>query len=365
MNPMFHYRSALLAKIVASALLLLACIAGAGCAQQQESASESGSVAASILGQDISEQSITDYIENFRDVLGYSDDSSWASYLESNSLTPAKMREATIFEFASDIVIAQEAEKQGITVSESEVDDEIAEFRETMLATDDETWESTLEQYKTTEEELRERYKNGLLQDKVYEAVVPETEPTETDMSSYIQENLVGTTSKKFVAVYSPDYTTLQALLEEMNKEKTVAAGMELAKSKADGSTIIYEEYGWDIDSETTSAMKTELESLKVGQRSENLVSDGDVGAYEILYVTDSYTFSEDTKVSELDSSMQDVLKQLTKKRVWNLSCSSWLNEQVNNNIQMNDMPSGLPYDVEVTESSQESSSENQNKTDN
>lgn len=325
------------------------CAVGCTAGNQTSKAAQTDQVAASVLDQDITEQMVVDYIDSFRNTMGYTDDDSWAQYLEKQNTTPEKLRSATIYELAGDVVINKKAEELGVIVEDSEIDSEIAKFRESLYATDDDTWESTLETYKTNEEDLRARYKQNLLQEKVYKAVVGDVSATDADMNSYISENLLGTTTKKFIAIYGTAYTELQSVLETLKKAQSLPEAIEDVKNSANQTSVIYEEFGWDIDSETTTSMKTELSDLDVGALSKNLVSDENVGAYEILYVQDKYTFpTEGADVNNCPADLKTMVGKLAKNRVYTISCSSWLNEQLNNNLHENPMPSGLSYDVEV-----------------
>lgn len=342
------------AAVFAAVLFLVTCLAMGGCS----SSSSNDGVAATIEGEDITEQAVSDYIASFRDGMGYSDDSAWAKYLGDNNETAKDMRHTTIVQLASDIVIQKEADKLGLRATDDEIDQKVSEFRSSLMAEDDDTWNSTLEKYKTTESDLRERYRKEILKEKVFEKDVPKTDPTDQDIKSYIEENLAGVTTKRFEIFYNPDYTIMQKQLVKINKAKSKDAALaaarkssisvkQAAKAKS-GKKIVYEEFGWDVDPETTTAMKQELADLKKGGTTKVLVSDSDVNAYEIIHVLDSYTFpKKDPDVSELPASLKKMLSSLTQDRVWDISCNSWLAKQINDNLQENDMPQGLAYDVE------------------
>ena len=101
--------------------------------------------------------------------------------------------------------------------------------------------------------------------------------------------------------------------------------------------------------------MQTELAKLKAGEVSVDVASDSDVNAYEVIYVADNYTFpskADDIDVSMLPSTLKKMLSKRTQSRVWDISCSSWLSNQISANLSINGMPSGLSYDVDVDASS-------------
>jgi foldase protein PrsA len=339
----FSARNKAIAFLLSTALAVFVL---AGCSSGQAS----DTVAATVAGENIMESEVTAYIDSFRNTLGYSDDSAWAEYLGNQGMTPSQLRSATIYELAGDVVLKKKAEELGLSVSEDEVDTQINALRQALYATDDETWNSTLQKYGTNESDLRERYRLGLLEDKVYEQVVGEITPTDQDISSYIQENLLGTTTKQFSVFYGLGYTTLQSVLKGINDASSIPEGVEQAKQSVDNTNIFYEDFGWDLDPETTTYMQEELDELEVGQLTSNLVSDSEVGAYEIIYVTDSYTFPDTTApdVNALPDGLKKTLSTLAANRVYTLSCSSWLSEQLNNGLTENEMPSGLSYDVAV-----------------
>ena len=346
-------RKSFLHKVLAcvlSAALVLSCAVITACDK-----SAKDGVAATIMGQEITEQQVTDYIDSFRSVMSYTVQDAWKNYLEQNENTPEALRQTTIVELAGDIVIEQVSEERGIELDQDAVDKKIDALKETMAATDDESWKATLEKYQMTEDELRGRTGKEVLANQVYEAVVDKTDPTDQDIASYIHENMLGSTTKHFEVLYSANYPKLQAALDTIKKAPTTAAGFAAAKKKADGETIVYEDYGWDVDPETTTTMQTELAKLKAGEVSVDVASDSDVNAYEVIYVADNYTFpskADDIDVSMLPSTLKKMLSKRTQSRVWDISCSSWLSNQISANLSINGMPSGLSYDVDVDASS-------------
>lgn len=351
-------------RIIFAIAVLVMCSLLSACSSgfSMSSASANDGVAATIEGEDITEQDVSDYIASFRDGMGYSNDSAWAQYLADNNETASDIRHTTIVQLASDIIIQKEADRLGLSVTDEEIDQKVQEFRSNLMAEDDDTWNSTLEQYKTSESGLRERYRKEILKEKAFEKDVPRTDPTDQDIQSYIEENLAGTTTKRFEVFYNPNYSIMQNQLVKIQKAGSKKAALanarkyaigvnEAAKAKSN-KKIVYEEFGWDIDPETTTAMKQELSDLKKGNVSKVLVSDASVNAYEIIHVLDVYTFPEkNPDISKLPSSLKKTLSALTRERVWTISCNSWLAKQINDNLTENDMPQGLAYDIEPASS--------------
>ncbi len=121
----------------------------------------------------ITEQEVTDYINTYRSNYGMSDDSTWAYALMQQSLTPNSYRNTVINSMVSTKIIEREADKLGVTVSDDDITAAIEEIKTNMGITDDETWQSTLSQYGTTEDELREQERDSVLEQNLYEAAVP------------------------------------------------------------------------------------------------------------------------------------------------------------------------------------------------
>ena len=314
-------------------------------------------VAASLLGEDITEQEVTDYIQTFRETSEYTEESDWESYLEEKGLTAEQFRTNTIYELAAKVVIKHVAKENDIEIDDDAVQERINNMRTSFLAEDDETWKETLEKYNTDEKSLRERFEVQNLQQQVYNKLIDRVTPTDKDIKNYIKSNLLGSTTKKVFHIYASDYTTMQKMLREIQKSSTVAEGIKSAKKQADGKKIIAEDLSWDFVGNLTQDMSEKIEDLGKGEIADSLLSDS--SAYHILYVEDVYTFpKKKVNVNQLPKSIKKAASEAAEPDLWDTKCANWLRAQIESSIEINYMPDGLPYATDTSSSSEESSTD-------
>ncbi len=129
--------------------------------------------AAKINNSYLTEQEVDDYINQYRQSSGLSNDSTWAQMLIQQSATPSSFRTSIINTLTRSKIVADEAERLGVSATDEQIDAAIQELKDNMSITDDETWQQTLSQYGTTEDRLREQERESVNQDNLYEAAVP------------------------------------------------------------------------------------------------------------------------------------------------------------------------------------------------
>ena len=342
----------MLKKLAACLCTVLLCAGIVGCASQEP-------VAATVMGQSILESEVTDYIETFRSGMQYSSEQAWAGYLAAKGTDPEGMRKTTIYELAAPIVVRSKADELGVTVDESEVDAQVNAMRSSLLAADDETWNDELERYGTSEEKLRETYATKNLEQQVFAKVVGDAEATEADIRNYVGENLAGQTAKKIECVYGSGYTYMQAALDKAQKAGFGASGMKKIAAKADDKTTHYVQLGWDVNCELTQNMKNAIAKLSKGEMADSLLSEN--GVYYLFYVSDAYKFPlEPDKVDLSDASLKEALGELAAATLVEAQGSLWLQQQIEENTTVNDMPAGLSYDVDMDALSSSSAASSQ-----
>ncbi len=325
-------------------LLAFTCCFAAGC----NASDPNNQVAATVQGQEISEESVAEYIQNFRNGIQCDDDSAWKSYLEERNMTPEEFRSMTIQELASPIIVQNKADELGITVSDEEVSAKVDSVRSMLLADDDDdTWNSTLEHYGTTQEGMEDTYRKAILRSKVLEEVVGDVTPTDNDIKNYTEDKLLGQSTKKIWVLYSADYTSLQKTLRTVQNAEDRTATMSSLIKKPSSKSIDGVKLGWDINAELTDGMKEAIAELKKGDVVDALYSDGSL--YYLFYVEDSYKFpSKASKLGTLKGSLKSAVSELAAQELETSAGNLWLKQQIAEQTQVNDMPSGLSYDVEV-----------------
>ena len=332
-------------------LALSLCVVMTGCSSD----GSSDSVAATVRGQAIAEDEVTAYIDSYRSGVQCTDDESWAEYLADNGLTARDFREATIEELAVPIIVKAKADELGITVDESAVDAQVQTLRRSLLVEDDESWQEELARYGMTEEKLRENYSNSNLREQVFNAVAADVVPTDEDLRDYITQNLLGATTKKIACVYCSDYGYVYDAMEFAQGAKSLKAGMRKLKTRANEMGVNYADVGWDLNAELTSNMRNAIDHLGKGELADAPLSDG--GIYYLFYIEDAFTFPPDgSKVDLDDESLKAAVSDLASVALKGEVGSAWLQERIGEDVVINDMPSGLSYDVEPYGSNADSS---------
>lgn len=330
--------------IAAAAMLALLCAFACGCA----SASPDTQVAATVQGEDILEKDVTEYIEKFRSNIQCNEDTNWAAYLAGRDLTSEQFREMTIQEFSSAVIVKHKAEELGITVDDSEVQGKVNEVRIALLSdSSDELWNETLEHYGTTQEGMEETYRKALLRQKVLDQVIGDVTPTDLDIKNYVEEKLLGTKTKKLKVIFSSDYTRLQKVLRTIEGGASARKAFNAAMKKVDGKVVRTKDLGWDISAELTEAMTNTIADLKKGEFNTTLMSED--GNYYLFFVDDAYSFPKKiSEYKELAGSLRDSVSELAATELETSAGNVWLKQQIADETKVNEMPSGLSYDVEV-----------------
>lgn len=350
-----------LLKSVFALGLTAACVWGlAGCASSEESSNRTGGVAATIDGVEISEDEVTDYIENrLRVQQSLSDEDAWGTWLAENDYTPESLREAVIDMFVQRELITKGAEERGVTVDSSEVDSSM----DTMKGyyDSDEKWQSALEQAGWTEDAYRTEIELSLKMNKLQETFASGEEPKEEDLLSYAQmyaSAYDGAKRSSHILFDAGDEATAQEVLDKINAGELDFAEAATQYSKDTASAEKGGDVGWDAMSSFVQEYTDALNGLEKDQVSGLVTSEYGI---HIIKCTDVYqapkTTGEDgtekievTSVDQIPVEWQDSVKETLKAQQASTAYQTWLTEAKENaDIVINSMPEGLPYYVDMS----------------
>lgn len=139
--------------------------------QETEQQTLKENAAAVVNGTPISEQSVTDYIVDFRETNSLTSDEDWNQWMEENDYSTASMREEVINYFINQLILEKIADEQGIELAQSDIDAELEETK--ALFVNDEAFQEALANSNMTEEKyIEDVIKPTLLQEKLAEAVL-------------------------------------------------------------------------------------------------------------------------------------------------------------------------------------------------
>jgi len=347
---------------------IAACLfALAACGNNSNQAASS--VAATVDGEEIAEQKVTDQIQQIRDQSGLSEEEEWGNFLAQNSMTPSSVREQIIDTLVNDKLIVKGAAELGITVESSEVDEYVNQMKSNYG--DDEAWKSALEQAGFTEDSYREVITQSLYEQKASEHFEGNSEVTDEDYVKAAQDyasyyNGAKRSSHILFKVDDPKNET--AMAEARAQAESVLARIndgsldfaEAAKeySGDTGSAANGGDVGWDVLSSFVTEYTDALAGLELNQVSGPVQSEYGI---HIIKVTEVYNAPEDTStitsLDQLPAEFQESIKSMASSMNANTKYQEWvdgLKEKAT--IEIKDMPSGLPYDVDMSKYASSSS---------
>lgn len=356
---------ALLRKISVVGVSAACCIALVGCGGTNYG--YTGGVAATVNGAEIQEDTITKYIQDFRTSSDLTSDDDWGNWMKENSFDPATVRDQVIDYYVENELKKQACDEKGITVEQSQVDDEINNMKANYDS--DDAWKQALSSAGLTEDQYRESVEAGLL-DKALEDAVAGDAATADDSKVLEMLNTYytmfnGAKKSSHILFASSDTEKAQEVLDQINAGTLDFA--EAAKqystdtaSAADGGNV-----GWDAINSFVNDYTDALDGLSVGQVSGLVTSDYGI---HIIKCTDEFTCDgKATSLSAYPQEFVDYISNIVKDQNKSTAYSDWFsNYKAQADIQNNDMPENVPYNLDMTKyDNSDSSSDNSDDSNN
>lgn len=338
----------------AAALSAACCFAAVGCSQTKSDSGDvsvsdtSEGVAATVNGTEIGEKAVTSYIANFRSMSNLESDADWAQWLVDNNYTAADIREEVINYYASQELIRQAAEENDIKVESSEIDSQVQQMRS--YYDSDEDWQNALKQIGTTESQYRSLLEISMLQQALQEKVAQPEDPTDEELLQYAQmygTYYNGAKKSSHILFNSDDEATAQEVLDKINSGELDFAEAAKEYSQDEGSKEDGGNVGWDKLTSFVDEYQTALDGLEEGQVSGLVTSSYGI---HIIKCTQVFNAPEEvTSIDQLPSEFMDSIKSTLESSAKQQAYSQWYQDYKSNaDIQINDMPSGLAYDVSL-----------------
>lgn len=350
---------ALLRKISVVGVSAACCIALVGCGGTNYG--YTGGVAATVNGAEIQEDTITKYIQDFRTSSDLTSDDDWGNWMKENSFDPATVRDQVIDYYVENELKKQACDEKGITVERSQVDDEINSMKANYDS--DDAWKQALSSAGLTEDQYRESVKAGLLDKALEDAVAGDAATADDskvlDMLNTYYTMFNGAKKSSHILFASGDTEKAQEVLDQINAGTLDFA--EAAKqystdtaSAADGGNV-----GWDAINSFVTDYTDALDGLSVGQVSGLVTSDYGI---HIIKCTDEFTCDgKATSLSAYPQEFVDYISNIVKDQSKSTAYSDWFNDyKAQADIQNNDMPENVPYNLDMTKyDNSDSSSDN------
>lgn len=350
---------ALLRKISVVGVSAACCIALVGCGGTNYG--YTGGVAATVNGAEIQEDTITKYIQDFRTSSDLTSDDDWGNWMKENSFDPATVRDQVIDYYVENELKKQACDEKGITVEQSQVDDEISNMKANYDS--DDAWKQALSSAGLTEDQYRESVEAGLLDKALEDAVAGDAATADDskvlDMLNTYYTMFNGAKKSSHILFASGDTEKAQEVLDQINAGTLDFA--EAAKqystdtaSAADGGNV-----GWDAINSFVTDYTDALDGLSVGQVSGLVTSDYGI---HIIKCTDEFTCDgKATSLSAYPQEFVDYISNIVKDQSKSTAYSNWFNDyKAQADIQNNDMPENVPYNLDMTKyDNSDSSSDN------
>ena len=327
-------------------------------------------VAATVDGEEISEQKVTDQIQQIRDQSGLSEEQEWGTFLAQNDMTPTSVRKQIIDTMVDDKLVVKGAQELGITVEDSEADEYVNQMKSNY--NDDAAWKKALEQAGFTEDSYREVIKQSLYEQKANEHFENSAEMTDQDYVSAAQQYasyydgakrsshiLLKVDNKSDAAAMAEAKSKAEAVLAQVNAGTLDFADASRQYSEDAGSAANGGDVGWDVMNSFVAEYTDALDGLELGQVSGPVESEFGV---HIIKVTDVYKAPEDpttiTSLDQIPAEFQENIKSMASSISSNNKYQEWIDGlKEKANIEIKDMPSGLPYDLDMSKYESEKSS--------
>ena len=345
-------KTANLVKAVCVAGLAATCVLGlAACAASEDkpAAGYTGGVAATVNGTEIPEDTITAQIQMIRAQMSVDTEDAWGAWLAENGYTPETVREQIISGYADQELVRQGAAQKGVTVEDDDIE---AVLNATKAQYDsEEAWEQALKQSGTTEDDYRHNLEQQILVRNLYATFATNEEPSEEDVLTYAKMYVSSFDNAKrssHILFSAEDEATAQSVLDQINAgtldfvEAVQEYSTDSAAKEKDGDV------GWDKLSSFDAAYQEALDGLEKDQVSGLVTSSFGI---HIIKCTDVYKAPEElTSTDQIPTEFVEQLKSMVSQNNQSQAYQAWLDGlKEAAEIVVNDMPEGLPYDVDMT----------------
>ena len=225
------------------------CVAlGAGLVDCGGNGAGGGAVAATVNGQDIMEQTVTDYIANFRTSSSLESDEAWGEWMVANGYTPESVREEVIDYYVNQDLYDQAAKEYNVTVEQADIDSAMEETK--AMFESDEAFQEALEASSMTEESyIEDVIRPNLLQTKLAEAVAAQDTEGEGEDATLAQAQAM---SEQFNGAKRSSHILLTA--EEGEDDAALAARAQELLDQINAGEISFEDAASQYSTDTGSA---------------------------------------------------------------------------------------------------------------
>lgn len=340
--------------LAAAGLAVMCAFGVTACSSSQSSST--GGVAATVNGVEIPEDEVTNMIESIRSQAGLTDADKWGQWLANNNMTPESVRSEMIDSFVEEELIKEGAADRGLSVDSATVDSYVDSIKSNYGS--DEDWQNALSQAGFTEDRYRDTIETSLLQQQMLASFADEVSVDDDTMNQYASTfaSYYNGAKRSSQILFSADDTdTAQSVLDQLNAGTLDWDTAVKQYSTDTASAANNGDVGWDKLNSFVTEYTNALANLDKGQTSGLVTSQYGI---HIIRCTDVFDGSDVTTYDQLPQEFQDSLRTMLTSSAEQTAFSNWLQQaEQSADIVKNDMPSGLPYSVDMSKYSASSSS--------
>lgn len=346
-KPKFFKAVAAVGVAAACSVSLFACQGGGA----------AGGTAATVNGTAIPEEQVTNTIQTVRAQSGLDSEDAWGQFLAANSMTPESVREQIIDSFINQELVKQGAAELGITVESAEIDTYVDSMKANFDS--DEAWKQALSDAGFSEESYRESIASSLLTQGVGNYFEEKAVPTDEDAveSAKTYASYYDGSKRSSHILFKVDDPSDEAAMEAAREKAQsvldqINAGLDFAEAAKqysdDTSAANGGDVGWDRVSTFVSDYQSALSDLELDQVSDLVETEYGI---HIIKCTDVYTAPENiTSLDQLPAEFRETVASMSKSVKANNDYNAWLEGlRENADIVINDMPSNVPYNVDMS----------------
>ena len=352
-----------LGKMLAACALVSACTLGAlaftGCSSESDEltidSGLTGGVAATVNGEEISEDRVTRAINSIRINYGYTDDDNWKTFFTMYGYTVESMRYNVLGGFVDEALVKQCADQLGLSVTDEEIDEAVNSVSSQYSS--QEAWEDAVSKvgYENGVDGYRESLKYSILQQKINDIYQDEAEK---DMKK--KKNILSAINES-ISTYDGAKKTSMVIFAAENENQAKV----IRKKIADGEITIEDaakdysidastkdkggDMGWDKLNTYNEEYTNILNDLeKEGEVSKAIETEN---GWVVVQLKEVYNAPK--KVTSTSSVPEDFVTEIKTNAISDNASDKydeWLDSvREQQDVVVNPMPANVPYWIDLS----------------